>query len=177
MFLTNEALADTIAAYPDVVRLAIFGHTHSDEMRLLTPKALRTNAGVPLKIVASITPVNGNNPSFTLAAVDPTTATLVDYTVVMASNQTGIATTWAPEYTYSTAYGEAAFDGTALKGLIAKLSADPGAHSLESQVYLNGYAPHSGVGQMLQLVWPQYVCSMANDSAASFAACACPATK
>jgi len=191
MFLASEALPDLLARNADVVSLALFGHTHSDELRLLTPEPSApptqrtTNTeqpttgtlGVPLKVVASITPVNGNNPSFTVARVDPSTATLVDYTVILASNQTGIATTWAKEYTYSAAYREPAFNPAALTSLIANFRADPTGATPASRTYLTGYAPQSSTGQLLKLVWPQYVCSMDHDSAASFAACACAAAK
>jgi sphingomyelin phosphodiesterase acid-like 3 len=189
MFLASEDLPDLLARNPDVVSLALFGHTHSDELRLLTPEQDPPGAGaphlasemwakgVPLKVVASITPVNGNNPSFTLARVDPSTATLVDYTVILASNQTGIATTWAKEYTYSAAYREPAFNSAALTSLIAKFRADPIGATSASRTYLTGYSPRSDVGQLLKLVWPQYVCSMDHDSSASFAACACAAAK
>ena len=37
MFLSSEALPETMAKYGDVIRLAIFAHTHMDEMRLLEP--------------------------------------------------------------------------------------------------------------------------------------------
>ena len=175
MFLASGDLEDTIDSYPEVVRLAIFGHTHSDELRVLRLKNGPSYPGVPLKIVASITPVNGNNPSFTLARVDPSSATLIDYTVMLASNQTGIGTTWAKEYTYSAAYHEPAFNSASLTSLIMKFHDDPTAQSPASRNYLNSYAPQSSTGQLLKLVWPQYVCSMDHDSAASFAACACAA--
>ena len=35
MYLSSEALPDAVARYGDVVRLAVFGHTHMDEVRLL----------------------------------------------------------------------------------------------------------------------------------------------
>ncbi|MDR3746098.1 MAG: metallophosphoesterase [Acidobacteriaceae bacterium] len=197
MFLANESMANLLAQNADVVRLALFGHTHADEMRLLTPEsvgqpspasttpnAVSTTpnavpaavtlpaAGVPLKVVASITPVNGNRPTFTLASIDPATASLADYTVVMASNTTGLATIWVPEYTYSTTYHEPAFDAASLSTLIPALEADPAAKTPASQAYLRNYFP-GDLSKILQLAWPQYTCSLAHDSAAAFAACAC----
>jgi len=81
-------------------------------MHLLTSSSdAKPGEGVPLKIVASITPINGNRPTFTLARVNPATATLADYTVFEASNLTGIATAWSAEYTYSSAYHQPAFNG------------------------------------------------------------------
>ena len=182
MYLSSESLADLLARNSDIVRLALFGHTHSDEMRLLTSDAPPASAatetpalsrtGVPLKIVSSITPVNGNRPTFTLAKIDPATATLVDYTVIEASNSTGIDTTWSPEYTYSTAYRQPAFDSAALTTLFQGFSADPGAKSAASQAYLRNYFP-GDVSAIIQFAWPQYTCAMTYDSGASFAACAC----
>lgn len=183
MFLGSESLAEILARYSDVVRLAIFGHTHSDEMRLLTPASAVAAAppasenaakGVPVKIVSSITPVNGNRPTFTLASIDPATATLTDYTVIEASNLTGVDTTWSPEYTYSTAYHQPAFDAKSVANLLRGFEADPQAASAESQAYLRNYFP-GDVSAIIQFAWPQYTCAMNHDSGASFAACACKA--
>ncbi len=68
MFLSSEALPEVLADYGDVVQLAIFAHTHMDEVRLLTPaKTEEVQKPVAVKMVASISPIDGNNPSFTLA--------------------------------------------------------------------------------------------------------------
>lgn len=181
MFLSSESLADVLARNSDIVRLAIFGHTHSDEMRLLIPDVsaptgtettAASHVGVPVKIVPSITPVNGNVPTFTLATIDPTTATLADFTVIEASNLTGIDATWSPEYTYSTAYHQPAFDSAALSSLFQGFSADPAAKSDASQAYLRNYFP-GDVSAVIQFAWPQYTCAITHGSAAAFAACAC----
>ena len=181
MFLANESLAELLAQNADVVRLAIFGHTHDDEMRLLRRDSTAASAhgsalGVPVKVVASITPINGNRPSFTLAAIDPATATLTDYTVFMASNTTGAATTWPSEYSYSTTYHEPAFDAASLARLIPTLQSDGAAKTLASQAYLRNYFP-GDISTVIQVAWPQYACSLDHDSAATFTACACAAGK
>jgi sphingomyelin phosphodiesterase acid-like 3 len=177
MFLHSEKLAEVLTSSPGIVTLALFGHTHSDEMRLLEPEASGASArdGVPLKITASITPINGNNPSFTLARVDPATSTLMDYTVVMASNAAGNAsTTWTPEYTYSTTYHQPAFNAASLNTLIAGFQADPAGAKPASQAYLRNFFP-GDASPVIHLVWPQYACSLNHDTAASFAACSCKA--
>jgi sphingomyelin phosphodiesterase acid-like 3 len=175
MFLGSESLAELLANYPSTVRLALFGHTHTDEMHLLTSSTdAKPGEGVPLKIVASITPINGNRPTFTVARVNPATAALADYTVFEASNLTGIATTWSAEYTYSTAFHQPAFNAAAVSTLIADFQSDPSAQTSASQSYLRNYFPGAGnLAILLQTVWPQYTCSMAHDSAAAFTACAC----
>jgi sphingomyelin phosphodiesterase acid-like 3 len=187
MFLGSEALAEVLARNADIIRLALFGHTHSDEMRLLAPEAPAEGSvaspqqpatappGVPLKVVASITPVNGNRPTFTLAAIRPATATFIDYTVIEASNTTGIDTAWAPEYTYSSTYHQPAFDSASLRTLISGFQSDPSAHTDASRAYLRNYFP-GDLSAILQLVWPQYACSLSHDSAAAFTACSCATT-
>ncbi len=150
-------------------------------MRLLTEAAADANAPAsasPSKSSPSITPINGNRPTFTLARINPATANLVDYTVFKASNLTGIATTWSAEYTYSTAYHQPAFNATAASTLIADFQSDPSAQTSASQSYLRNYFPGAGnLTILLQTVWPQYTCSMAHDSAAAFTACACSTAK
>ena len=182
MFLGTDALAELLTANAEIVRLAIFGHTHFDEMRLLTAEsgstkpAAQSSLGVPLKIVSSITPVNGNRPTFTLASIDPATATMVDYSVYMASNSTGVGTTWAKEYTYSTTYHQRAFDATGLAALLPAMQADHAVKTAASQAYLRNFIA-GDTSNALQLMWSQYSCSLDHDSAAGFSACACGATK
>ena len=182
MFLASDALAGLLGRNADIIRLALFGHTHADEMRLLSPESNSTMPsaqpalGVPLKGIASITPINGNRPSFTLAAIDPTSANLVDYSVFMASNSTGVGTAWSKEYTYSATYHEPAFDAASLANLISGFQSDPTAKTTTSQAYVRNYFP-GAPSAALQFVWPQYACSLDHDSAAGFSACACGATK
>jgi sphingomyelin phosphodiesterase acid-like 3 len=183
MFLSSERLAEVIEGSSDTISLALFGHTHADEMRLLansgaTQPAGGAGPGVPLKSVASISPVNGNHSTFTIARVDPTTATLDDYTVFEASNFTGIATTWSAEYTYSTAYHQPAFNAAAVSTLVSGFQTDTSASSPASQAYLRNYFPGTpDLGLVLQAFWPQYACSLDHDSAADFTACACSTAK
>jgi sphingomyelin phosphodiesterase acid-like 3 len=194
MFLSSEELAQTLAAYSDVVRLALFGHTHDDELRLLTPTDIAsrpeamqrttnnaqrtTSEGVPLKIVASITPVHGNRPSFTLARVDPANATLMDYSVMMASNPAVTPITWSREYTYSATYHKPAFNPASLTALIADFQADLGDKSSASQAYIRNYFPAEPAAAtanaaVISSAWQPYACSLNHDSPKSFAACTC----
>jgi sphingomyelin phosphodiesterase acid-like 3 len=132
MSLHSEQLAAAIGSNADIVRLAIFAHTHSDAFGLITPtlgdpgpSPPRLGKGVPMKVVASVSAINGNNPSFTLAQVDPATAKLIDYSVIESSNLTGVGATWSKQYTYSEDYAEPDFSARSLVDLIAKFSADP----------------------------------------------------
>jgi sphingomyelin phosphodiesterase acid-like 3 len=157
-----------------VVQLAIFAHTHMDELRLLTPssagQASPAQKSVALKMVPSISPVDGNNPSFMVARVDPASAVMTDYHVFSASDHTG--TTWADEYDYTQAYHEPAFSSAAVSNLIAGFKADPKAQSDASQAYLNNYFGKSGHLE-LKAFWPEYVCALQNRTPEAYRSCVC----
>jgi sphingomyelin phosphodiesterase acid-like 3 len=175
MFLSSEALPETMAKYGDVIKLAIFAHTHMDELRLLEPaNAGSEEQGVAVKMVASISPVDGNNPSFTVAEIDPESATLKDYKVFVASNQTGIGTSWTEEYDFAKAYNKTEFSAASIRSLIADFAADPAAQTEKSQNFIRNYGSGETLRE-LQLFWPIYVCSLKNDAGDAFATCTCSA--
>lgn len=172
-FLSSDALAGTLAEFGDVVQLAIFAHTHMDEMRLLMPnRKAGESPAVPVKIVSSISPVDGNNPSFTIAQVNAATAELVDYQVYAASNQTGVDTAWSKEYDFADTYHEPAFTADSVGDLFGIFHDDKNAQTAQSRSYLRNYF----VGDrsaILKAFWPEYVCALANRSASAYRACVC----
>ncbi|MFZ2022532.1 MAG: metallophosphoesterase [Terracidiphilus sp.] len=175
MFLSSESLPQALAKYGDVIRLAIFAHTHMDELRLLEPEQPSAEErGVAVKMVSSISPVNGNNPSFTVARIEPRSGTLKDYRVVVASNQTGVDATWSEEYDFAKAYHEPDFSAASVKKLIADFDADPAGQSSESQTFIQSYSPGHGLRE-LQAFWPQFLCALKHDDGAAFASCVCGA--
>jgi sphingomyelin phosphodiesterase acid-like 3 len=159
-----------------------------DEMRLLKPESGGGNSssangveaksaqGVTVKMVPSISPINGNNPSFTLAQVDPATAALVDYKVFTASNQTGADEVWKEEYDFARSFHEAVFSSSSVSELIRGFAADPGAKTEASQDYIEDFSV-GYLSPVLQAFWPQYVCTLSNVSAQAFKACVCPAAQ
>jgi sphingomyelin phosphodiesterase acid-like 3 len=185
MFLRGGGLAAAIAEFPDVIRLALFGHTHMDEMRLYHAA---DGTPIPGKLVPSISPVNGNTPAFTLAQVSATTATLVDYTVyaATANAEWTNATKWAAEYTFSAAYRLPDLSGASMEKLLDGFVADKaGSGELSSEYAKNFFVgdPMLGAGKAsframaMKMVWPLYACSMTQTSAAGFKGCMCPAGK
>jgi sphingomyelin phosphodiesterase acid-like 3 len=177
MFLGSDALANTLTDFPDVIRLVLFGHTHMDEMR-----AYKTVDGtIPGKLVPSITPVDGNNPSFTVSEVEPSTAILKDYTVFSASNQTGIDTQWSQEYRYSTTYGLPDLSGASLAKLTSSFLADKSSATDASRAYERFYfVGEPGINAnvkaaAMQVVWPAYACSITSNRVVDFRSCVCPA--
>jgi sphingomyelin phosphodiesterase acid-like 3 len=178
MFVASGKMADLLVEHAAAIRLGIFAHTHMDELRLLQPDDSDASAtgerSVAIKMAPSISPVDGNNPSFTVSRIDPATAFLEDYEVIRASNQTGLDTTWALEYDYARTYRESQFSPANLKHLIGEFHADRGSQQEISGAYLRNYF----VGDrstMLKPFWPQYVCALGNSTAKSYAACTCAA--
>lgn len=183
VYLSDDRFNDLLAANADIVRLALFGHSHTDELRLLKPTSTSpsdqsSTPGVPAKILPSISAVFSELPSFTLARVDSHTATLKDYTVVMASNSTGIGTIWAPTYSFADTYRLPEFSAATLAPLIAEFQSDPTAAKPESQAYIREYRHYffDDHSVLIQDRWPGYACATDHISAASFTPCACAAT-
>jgi sphingomyelin phosphodiesterase acid-like 3 len=184
MFLASDKLATILADSSDVVTLAVFAHTHEDEIKLLEKNpadAVNTasapsdpgesnHGGVPLKIVPSISPINGNLPSFTVAQVDPTTATLLDYQVIAGSG----SVRWTQQYDYGREYGEDSFSPAAVKDLLTKFAADRDLKSRSVRGYIRNFSPGNPV-PLLSLVWPAYVCTLTHETESGFRECACPA--
>jgi sphingomyelin phosphodiesterase acid-like 3 len=169
-FQTKDDLASQIMVNADTIKLGIFGHTHMDELHVLRG----LSASVPVKVIASVSPVDGNLPSFTVGIVDTASATLTDYSVFKASNATGVETLWTQEYTFSGAYNEPGFSSRSLTDLIGRLHADKKGTGSESVAYkdhfLKGAAP-----KKLSPSWPGYVCSLDSSTEQQFKSCVCAA--
>jgi sphingomyelin phosphodiesterase acid-like 3 len=178
MFLSSEKMADVIAEFGDVIELAIFAHTHMDELRLLKENGQSPAAqkSVAVKLVPSISPINGNHPSFTVAQIDSSSAALVNYKVFAASNLTSVGAYWKEEYDFARSYHMAEFTASSVSQLIAGFAADPSAKTPASQNYIEdfsvGYA-----SPLLSLAWPQYVCTLTNHTQQAFKSCVCPAAQ
>ena len=183
MFLGSEDLSNVLVDFSDTIRLAIFAHTHMDELRLL--QSSTPGRSVPAKLVSSISPVDGNNPTFTVAQLEPRTASLKDYEVYKATNKTGVDATWPEEYRFSSTYHLPDFSAASLTRLTDGFLADKSGSSPTSVSYQTFYFPgDAGLSDTLKaaamhVVWPFYACSITQADAAAFADCACtnqPAT-
>jgi len=177
-FLYSDELADTLESHADAVTLALFGHTHMDELHLLKAEDAAKGAGVSVKVVSSVSPVDGNLPSVTVGSVSAASAQLVDYSVYVASNATGVATTWSKEYGFDETYHETAFTAASLEDLIGRFRADLPGTSAESQAYEQHFYKGGGLPALaLGRYWQAYVCSMDHPTAQGFKRCACGQTK
>jgi sphingomyelin phosphodiesterase acid-like 3 len=168
-----DALAVALVNVADVIQLAIFAHTHEDEIKLLEKypslgTAPANTAAIPVKLVPSISPINGNLPSITLAEIDPATTTLIDYKVI-AGSQT---VPWKEQYDYAQDYGEASFSEAAVRDLVTKFAADSSAATKASQNYIRNFVTGKQ-SSLISLAWPAYVCTMTAETADGYSKCAC----
>ncbi len=172
-FLADTALADTLLEYADVVRLALFGHTHMDEVRLLhragAPTAQQgkdgrpgpvVEAAVPLKLVPSVTPFFGNHPAFLLATINPHTLALQDWQTFVSPAAENSAAPWAEAYRFSTAYHLPEFSAETLNELSLAFASDRTGRAPRSATYRQHfYAGDLGLYALgLGQIWPAYAC-------------------
>jgi sphingomyelin phosphodiesterase acid-like 3 len=177
MFLSSEKIANVLTGNSDVVALAVFAHTHMDELRVLKPENGAAAGGdVAVKMVASVSPINGNMPSITVGRVSASSAALVDYKVIVASNATGEDTTWHEEYDWGKTYHAAEFSTANLSKLVDGFAADGDAKTEASQAYIRDFIAGKD-SALLALVWPLYACGLGHDSAQAFKACVCQTQK
>jgi sphingomyelin phosphodiesterase acid-like 3 len=179
MFLSSDGLPNLLADFGDVINLAIFAHTHMDELRLLKPDSQDAGAsqpGVAVKMVPSISPINGNAPSFTVALIDSQTSRLTDFQVFAASNETGGDAAWKEEYDYDKAYKQSDFSAASLASLVAGFQVDPEAAGDASKTYLRNYYVRDRSLE-LKLFWPQYVCAVSAFNVDAYRSCRCSKSK
>ena len=173
LLLSSDALTRTLTDFAPIVKLAIFGHTHMDEIKLLHNAA---GANVAAKLVPSVSPVNGNVPSFLVATVQPRTAVMLDYAVFAASDLK--ATWWSEEYRYSKAYHLPDYSADSVAQIASRFATDRTADNDLSATYLRWFFPGDD-GQFargLKTVWPGYACAVAEDGGPSFQDCLCGKT-
>jgi sphingomyelin phosphodiesterase acid-like 3 len=166
-YMPTERLGEILAKNADVIKLAVFGHTHVDELKLVQGP---NGTAFPLKITPALTTIGGNLPSFTVARVDVDTAQIADYTMISAPEKEGH--TWSKEYTFSEAYGYKGLSAESVRSLIADLRNDPGMESKKSQDYVLNWSV-GAVRNQVQPAWPGYVCSMDKLNPSAYKQCVC----
>lgn len=181
MNLSSPALPDTLVRFSDEVRLLILGHAHTDEIRILAASTCTEGSGacvaIPVKLIPSITPVDGNNPAFLMAAVDPRSSILIDYNVFAADGHAGTDLRWQREYRYSEAYGLPDFSAASVERLVSRFAADKTGTSVASRNYQRWYSVGASAtrGVALQRVWRAYVCGISEYQEQDFRGCMCSA--
>jgi sphingomyelin phosphodiesterase acid-like 3 len=141
----------------------ILGHTHHPSFPVFG-----TGAGaVPGIVLGSISPVQGNNPSFTTAEVDARNGTIRDlsaYALLLG----GASPAWTKEYDFQRLYGVAALDAPSL----LRVHDEVGANPLMRAAFAAYYTSFSLLGGIDPATWRWYWCADAQFAAAGYAACA-----
>ena len=165
MQLGSEGLTTTLTDFAPMVKLAIFAHTHMDEIKVLHNAE---GVAIPAKLVPSISPVNGNVPAFLVAKVQPDTAVMLDYAVFAASDTQ--ASSWAEQYRFTSAYGLPDFSADSVAQVASRLAKDKSGTDTMSQTYQRWFlaGDNGDFAHGLKAVWPGYACAIAEDGALYF---------
>jgi sphingomyelin phosphodiesterase acid-like 3 len=110
--------------YGDIVNIALAGHTHMDDFRVLGDTG---NASpVVFRITPSISPTFGNNPAFSVLNYDGDSGNFSDIaTYYLNLADGGNSPQWALEYRFPSAYGYSSLNATNLGALSASIHDDP----------------------------------------------------
>lgn len=117
-FLADERLAAIIAGGAGAVKLALFGHTHMNEWRLV--------GDVPTKLLPSVSPSNGNLPAFTIGTIG-NDGSLLDYQVHAAADLEA-SSAWTTLPSFRELYQVPAFNAAVVAGLLRNASANYRQH-------------------------------------------------
>jgi sphingomyelin phosphodiesterase acid-like 3 len=144
---------ELMQSYGDIVQIALAGHTHMDDFRVLSTSD--TTRPVVFRITPAISPIFGNNPAFSVLRYDVSTGAVADIaTYYLDLVKGGDNPQWALEYRFSTAYGYDAFTPGNLEKLAAAIHANPSVR----EIFANYYAA-SAPSPITAKNWPFYVCT------------------
>ena len=168
--LGSDAFVNALTDFADVVRLAIFAHTHMDEVKLLHNDS---GGAIAAKLVPSVSPVNGNTPSFVVGRVNSSTATLMNYSVFARGTASGV---WSEEYDFGKMYSMPDYSAASVKKITDALTADKSGDGEASRKYAKWFYPGDpGLYALgLHQIWPAYSCATAENGSAAFHDCMCP---
>lgn len=180
-FLHDDAVREALLDYADVIRVAIFAHTHMDEVRVLS-RGAGAGAGaqkavIPVKLVPSVTPYFGNHPSFLVASIDPRTLVLKDWRTFVSPGPDGSTPPWTEGYRFSTAYHLPDLSAASALQLADGFVADRSGRQTRSKLYRDHfYAGDLGLYAVgLAQLWPAFACGVREDQPETFHKCLCPA--
>ena len=156
---------DLMKTYGGIVQIALAGHTHMDDFRVLSPGG--SASPVAFRITPAISPIFGNNPGFSVLEYQAGTGEVSDiatYYLNLAGGRSDPQ--WALEYRFSTAYGYNGFSAENLQSLAAAIHSDPSVR----HVFAGFYAT-SAPSPIKPDNWPYYACSETQFTSSDYANC------
>jgi sphingomyelin phosphodiesterase acid-like 3 len=158
---------ELMQSYGDMVQIALAGHTHMDDFRVLSSSG--STPPVVFRITPAISPIFGNNPSFSVLHYSVSTGAVSDIaTYYLDLVKGGDNPQWTLEYSFSAAYGYDAFTAVNLKTLAAAIHDNPNVRQIFA-----GYYATSAPSPITSTNWPFYVCTQTQFTAADYSNCAC----
>jgi sphingomyelin phosphodiesterase acid-like 3 len=168
-FLTdrfNEALITALDS-GSAVLMSIAGHTHMDSFRVIGPDA--STARAPMLVVPAVSPMEGNDPAFTVLEVDPSTAGVVD-TQAFIFSKIRDEWMWHREYDFGSDYGHAPIDAADLWNVQNMIFGDERVR----RRFEDSYAAGDGTAPITDANWRSYWCANVALTATQYLACAAP---
>jgi hypothetical protein len=144
------------------------GHTHMDEFRVLSAGG---RPYLAIRMGPSVTTSNGNNPAFTVARYDTTSARTLDYTVFYLANSgagiTPATASWRALYNFSQGYGRGGYTAAHLAQIARDIRAKQGrARATFAANYSAGQQFAGGAAS-----WPFFACALANMNEPDYVGC------
>jgi sphingomyelin phosphodiesterase acid-like 3 len=156
---------ELMQSYGDIVQIALAGHTHMDDFRVLSSSGSTPPVG--FRITPAISPIFGNNPAFSVLNYSVSTGAVSDIaTYYLDLVKGGDNPQWALEYRFSTAYGYDAFTARNLETLAAAIHGNPNV----KQIFA-GYYAASAPSPITSRNWPFYVCTETQFTATDYSCC------
>jgi sphingomyelin phosphodiesterase acid-like 3 len=156
---------ELIRSYGDIVQIALAGHAHMDDFRVLSTSGSTPPVG--LRITPAISPIFGNNPAFSVLNYSVSTGAVFDIaTYYLDLVKGGDNPQWALEYRFSTAYGYDAFTAGNLETLAAAIHGNPNVRQIFA-----GYYAASAPSPITSNNWPFYVCAETQFTAPDYSHC------
>ena len=156
---------DLMKTYGSIVQIALAGHTHMDDFRVLSPGG--SASPIVFRITPAISPIFGNNPGFSVLQYEMGTGDVSDIATFYLDLAGGDPDPkWALEYRFSTAYGYNTFSAQSLQSLAAAIHSDPSIRHVFA-CYYGTSAPSPITSEN----WRFYVCSETQFTSSDYGSC------
>jgi hypothetical protein len=152
--------------YGDIVQIALAGHTHMDDFRVLD-----TGNASPLvfRITPSISPNAGNNPAFSVLNYDSDSGNFSDIATFYLNLADGEnSPQWVLEYRFPSDYGYRSLNATNLEALTASIHDDPNVRETFAK-HFAALAPSPKLTFLTN--WLFYSCAETRFTSTDYARC------
>lgn len=162
-FLTK--FCDVTREYGGIIRIALAGHTHTDDFRVLGTKG--SSSPVFFRITPSISPIYLNNPGFSVLKYDPKSGDMFDISTYYLNLSPGRTDPqWKEEYSFSRAYESNSLSPANMLQLAARIHDDPKVR----QAFADFYAV-SAPSPITETNWSFFSCAQTILQPANYFKC------